>query len=177
MKTLKNYLTILFMFLMVFISKCHSQGYKHYPSVSLSVLQDVKLGAGLDSKHNYNKSVLDLIVNVNLEGKQLEYYYFAVQLQFETANLRDSNLYRYGVNLMWNFNELVIDRATIGVGVGGHMINRDGMSSLSYGALSDISYRIDDNFWIITKHEFYRRTDLMTPHTGYNLALGVKYKF
>lgn len=173
MKTLKNYLIIALMFIMVFAYKCHAQ-----EGISISVLHDVKLGLGLDKEHNNGKSVMDLIVNVNLEGKQFEYHYFALQLQYERANLQDGYFNRYGVNAMWNLHSLIIPKLKLGFGAGLHMIERPDTGGLgSYSGTIELSYPIVKDLYIIAKNEWLRRPDLITPKLGYNLSAGLNYKF
>lgn len=146
--------------------------------ISASILQDTKLGFGLDKKHLNDKPTLDLIANVNFEGKQKEYYYFAMQLQYERAELHSGYFSRYGVNALWNFNKLVVDNLTIGLGGGLHMIERHNTGGLgSYSGLVEVSYPIAKKLRVIAKNELLRRPDLEVPKLGYNLSLGVNYKF
>ena len=66
--------------------------------ISFSVLQDVKLGLGLDEEHGNDKPTRDLIINMNWQGNQFEHYYFALQTQFETAALSGGYFKRYSVH-------------------------------------------------------------------------------
>lgn len=143
--------------------------------ISIGVFHDVKLGLGLDKEHGNDKSTLDLLLNVSLEGKQFKYYYFSVVPFFEMANLHGGDYKRYGVNLMWNFNKLIVDRLEIGVGAGFGVIHRP-ESYASYSFTADLSYPITK--WLSTtlKNEWVRRSELITPKLGYNLSLGIKLK-
>lgn len=145
--------------------------------ISFSVLQDAKLGLGMDKKHLNTNPTLDLIVNMNWEGKQFEYYYFAIQTQFETANLHDGNFKRYSVHGIWNLNTLIVPKIKLGFGIGLGIIHRPLSGGLgSYSGTLDISYPIAKNWNVIAKNEWVRRPDLATPKLGYNLAFGLTYK-
>lgn len=145
--------------------------------ISFSVLQDVKLGLGLDKTHGNTTPTLDVLINMNWEGKQYEYYYFAIQTQFEKANLYGDNFYRYGVNGIWNFNKLIVPKLKIGFGVGLGIIHRENNSGFgSYSGTLELSYPIAKNLAVIIKNEWVRRSDLPTPKTGYNLAAGITFK-
>lgn len=144
--------------------------------ISVAILQDVKLGLGLDDWHANDVPTLDLIANVNLEGNQFKYYYFAMQLQYEYANLSGGKYHRYGVNATWNF-ETIINNVYAGVGCGLHMINRPhNEGNGSYSLLCDLSYKLSDKLSVISKNEFVKRTDLPNKKFGYNLSFGLKYK-
>ncbi|MCP4984923.1 MAG: hypothetical protein GY928_02305 [Colwellia sp.] len=145
--------------------------------ISFSVLQDVKLGLGMDKKHLNNNPTLDLLLNVNLEGKQYEYYFFAIQMQYEHAELHSGYLKRYSVHGMWNLNPLILPKLQIGFGFGLGMINREGQyGNGSYSGTIELSYPILKNLSVISKNEWVRRSDLETPKTGYNLSVGLRYK-
>lgn len=144
--------------------------------ISITALHDVKLGLGLDTKHNNGKSVLNGIIAVNLEGKQFEYYYFSLQPFYEYANLQDSNFHRYGINTQWHFNRLIIDNLTVSPAIGFAFISREGFGYGSYQFLVDLSYPILKDLEVVSRSEFVRRSDLLTPKTVYNLSIGLKYK-
>jgi hypothetical protein len=145
--------------------------------LSFSVLQDVKLGLGLDKKHLNDKPTLDLIANFTMEGKQFEWYYFSIQMQYEHAFLYSGYFSRYSINGIWNFNRLFIDKLEIGAGIGLGMINRhQNEGNGSYSGTIEISYPITKRLFIVNKNEWVRRTDLQTPKLGYNSSLGIKFK-
>lgn len=144
--------------------------------ISYSILQDTKLAFGLDTEHKNNTPTLDAIFNINLEGKQFKYYYFSTQIQYEHANLYQNYYSRYGVNLIWVFNQLIIPKLKIGAGAGLHMINRATKpGNGSYSATLEINYPILKRLSIISKNEWVRRSDLITPKLGYNLSFGLKF--
>lgn len=161
---------LMIIFWSVVYTQCSAQN-----RITASVLHDVKLGLGLDSKHNNGKSVIDIIGNINLEGKQFEWYYFSTQLQYEYANLQQTNMHRYTVNFLWNFNQLVIPKTTFSLGFGGSMIHREGQSYLSYGLVNDIKHPLNKNIALVAKNEVYRRGDLYTPKFGYNFSVGINF--
>lgn len=144
--------------------------------ITISLLQDAKLGLGLDKKHKNTSPTLDILINVNLEGMQFEHYYFCMQMQYEYANLYDGYYSRYGVNAIWFFNQLIIPKLKIGAGAGLHMINRHkNEGNGSYSFTFEFHYPIVKNLFIVNKNEFVRRSDLFTPKLGYNLSIGLNY--
>lgn len=149
---------------------------KAQDGISASVLHDTKLLFMGDDKGN-PAGTTDVILNVNLEGKQFAWYYFGLQAQYEHANLKGGYLRRYSVHGMWYFNRLVVPNLTIGVGVGPAVLHRPGMGKYSYSFTSDVSYKLTKNLDFIIKNEWVRRTDLEVNATRYNLSAGLKYKF
>lgn len=143
--------------------------------ISVGMFQDIKLGLGMDKEHSNDKPTLDLLLNVSLEGKQMTYYYFSVVPFFEMANLHGGDYKRYGVNLVWNFNRLIVEGLEIGVGAGIGVIHRP-ESYASYSFTADLSLPILKTVSVALKNEFVRRSELKTPKTGYNLSLGIKVK-
>ena len=167
---MRNYLIIALMCLITYLATAQE-------GISFAVLQDVKLGLGLDKEHGNTEPTLDIIINMNWEGKQYEYYYFAVQTQFEKANLCDGDYLRYSVHGIWSFNTLIVPKLSLGFGVGLGIIHRPLSGGLvSYSGSLDISYPIFKKVSVIAKNEWVRRPDLITPKLGYNLSLGINYK-
>lgn len=145
--------------------------------ITFGIYQDVKLVLGMDKEHLNDKPTFDMVFNLNLEGNQFEYYYFSIQAQYEHSDLYGGKLDRYGVNLMWNFNKLIIDDLTASFGFGGHVISRpwiDGMAT--YSLLNELSYEIFDFLDLSIKNEWVKRNDLPNKKIGYNLYFGVKIK-
>lgn len=171
MKTIKIIIIIIILF---FGGMCLMNAQER---IGFTALHDVKLGLGMDKQHNNSKSVLNVILAVDLEGKQFEWYYLSIQPFYEYANLQESNYHRYGVNAKWNFNRLVIDKLTVSPGLGIGMIFREGNGgSGSYQFLIDLSYPITKDLSFIGRNEWVRRTDLLTPKLGYNVSVGLNYK-
>lgn len=166
MKTIKKYLIITSIFLTL---SATSQD-----KISFSVLQDVKLGLGMDKEHGNFGYTPDIIINANLEGKQFEWYYFSMQVQYEHAELSSGYFKRYSVHGMWNFNQLIIPKLEIGVGVGLGIINRKTAEGLgSYSGTIDVSYPITKKLSVIIKNEYVRRP--LINSFRYNLSGGLKY--
>jgi hypothetical protein len=168
MKTIKNILAIIAMFLMVFTSTAQDQ-------ISFSVLQDAKFLISGDDIGN-KAGTVDLIFNMNWEGKQFEYYYFSIQTQYETANLNGGSFKRYSAHGVWTLNALLLPELEIGFGAGIGMIHRETASTYSYSGTIDLSYPITKKIFFTLKNEWVRRSDLNTPELRYNLAAGLKYK-
>lgn len=167
---MKKYIIILLMFLMAYLAKAQE-------GISFSVLQDVKLGLGMDKKHGNDSPTMDIIVNMNFEGKQFEWYYFSMQTQFEKANLSSGDYYRYSVHSIWTLNKLIIPKLRIGLGCGLGVIHRPLSGGLlSYSGTMDISYTIFKNTGLTIKNELVRRPDLPNKKIGYNLSFGLTFK-
>lgn len=144
-------------------------------TISFSVLQDIKLGLGMDEEHGNIGFTPDVILNVNLEGKQFEWYYFSMQVQYEHAELSSGYFKRYSVHGIWNLNQLIIPKMEVGLGVGLGMINRKEAEGIgSYSGTIDISYPITKKLHVILKNEYVRRP--LIDAFRYNLSAGLKYK-
>ena len=170
MKTLKNILVIVFMFLLTWASTAQE-------GISFSVLQDVKLGLGLDKEHNNDKPTLDIIALMNWEGKQQTHYYFAIQTLFEHAQLSSGDLTRYGVNGVWNFNQLIVENLTVSPSLGIGVLRRPNSGGLlTYSLGCETSLKVLKNVSIVLRNEWFKRPDLKNKKLGYNLAFGINYK-
>ena len=164
---------IIIAILIVLAFKCNAQD-----GLSISVLHDVKLGLGLDKEHGNDKPTLDYIIVFNMDGKQFEWYYFSVQTYYEHAELSSGYFKRYGFNTTWTLNELIVPKLKLGFGMGLGAIHRHlsgGM--LTYSGVLEVSYPILKNIDLISRNEWVRRPDLITPKLAYNLSIGIKYKF
>jgi hypothetical protein len=147
-------LTMVFIFIFGII-KCNAQEH-----VSVSVFQDSKLLLLGDEKGN-NAGTANILVSLNLEGKQFEYYYFSMQPFYEYADLNGGYFHRYGVNSVWTMNKLFIDslEASLGAGIG--MIHRTGLGLYSYQFIAQLSYPITPWLFASTRYEIVRRSDLV----------------
>ena len=139
--------------------------------ISIGIYNDVKLGLGLDKEHLNPNPTLDLIINVNLEGKQLNGYYFSLQPFYEQANLHSGYFKRYGFNTTWTFNSYYRFETSITTGLG--MILRHGIQLPSYQIGSEVSYELFSRFKIALKYEFIRRGDIQAFR--HNVYGGFKY--
>lgn len=145
--------------------------------ISVALLQDVKLGLGMDKAHGNTSPTLDVLASLTLEGKQFTYHYFSVQAQYEHANLSSGYFSRYSVNALWNYNQLILENLEFAYGFGLGMINRKHQEGLgSYSGTIELSYKIAKRWGVVLKNEWVRRPDLQTPKTAYNLSLGLKLK-
>lgn len=144
--------------------------------IGISILHDGKLGLGIDTKYGNDKPTIDFLAIASLQGKQYKDYYFSLNPLFEYADLHGGKFYRYGVNAMWNFNNLVVDKATISAGVGAHMINRERQyAKATWSTSFDLSYEIIKHLSLVVHNEWIERVDLPKKKVRYNLSLGLKY--
>lgn len=151
--------------ILLITSFCYSQD-----RVSFGVFQDAKLLLGQDKKYGNDKPTLDGVFYFELEGKQLNDYYFSVQNFYQIAELSGGTLQRYGVNGMWNFNQFNKTTASIGLGVS--CLNRFGYSLGSYQFVSELSYKIYKKIKISLRYEYVRRSDIELFRS--NGSLGIK---
>lgn len=151
---------------------CHSQD-----GLSFTVLQDIKLGLGMDKEHGNDRPTPDFIIAINFEGKQFEWYYFSMQSYFEHADLKSGYFRRYGVNATWTLNQLIVNKLKISVGGGIGVIHRENIGGLlTYSLVNEISYPITKHFYVIQRNEFVKRNDLSNRKFGYNSSIGIGYK-
>ena len=150
-------------------------------SLEIGITQDARLLLLGDDKGN-DAGTLNTVINFNMQGKQFEYYYFAISPQFEFANLKD-NYYRYSVNGIWTFNRLIIRNFEAGIGIGAGIIHRDNLNirgQLSYSLTGELSYVLNDNLKLTTKYELVKRSDLEVLYNDKglkpNFYIGLKYK-
>lgn len=150
-------------------------------SLEISVTQDARLLFLGDNKGN-EAGTLNTVINLNMQGKQYEYYYFSISPQFEFANLKDK-FYRYSVNGIWTFNRLIIPKLEAGIGIGAGIIHRDNIElagQLSYSFTGELSYPITKKIKATTKYELVKRSDLKVLYGDKelkpNFYIGFKFK-
>src|SRR5690606_31889043 len=76
--------------------------------LSVSVLQDVRLGIVGDKEHNYDAFTLDILVRLKMQGNQQKYGYLTIYPEFEYADLKQSYI-RYSANVGYTFNKLIVN--------------------------------------------------------------------
>jgi len=127
--------------------------------VSLSVYQDAKLGVIGDKVHGYDAGTLDLLFRFKMQGYQKEFGYLIVFPEFEYAEIK--GLYkRYSVNVGYTLNKLVIDNTEVNASLGWGWIDRYGKTVFSWGASSEIAYKVSDKFKIVALGQLTERKDL-----------------
>lgn len=142
-------------FILLITTSCFSQD-----KISFAIFQDAKLLLGKDVEHGNDKPTLDAIVYMELEGEQFSDYYYSMQLFYQDADLSGGRLRRYGVNSMWNFNDIFLPRTTASAGLGISCIKRFGESLGSYQFASELSYKIYKKIKISLRYEYVRRSDI-----------------
>ena len=150
--------------------------------ISISILQDSKLLISGDT-HGNSPSTFDLILSADLEGQQLNWYYFSMRAQYEQADLYSGMFYRYSVQSIWTFNKLFIPNLELGTGIGLSMIHRGGTIKTpglgSYSFIGELSYPISKKLRMLVRNEFIHRADLVywyneTNPLKYNLSAGLE---
>ena len=141
--------------------------------ITIGLFQDAKLLVS-DDNHGNIAPTTDITVYVSLEGQQFENYYFSMQPFYEQADLLGGHFKRYGVNSVWNLNNLVLNKLEIGLGTGIGLINRPGISVASYQFVGEISYPITKWLKLASRYEYVRRSDLDSPEFRHNVSAGIK---
>jgi len=141
--------------------------------VTVGVYIDPKLTLFGDGKH-YD-ATLDFKVELELQGKQFDWYYFSIKAQYEHADLKP----QYTAWLVapgWTFNQLVIPNTSIGIFPAIGFINRYGEGFFTYGATGEISYiAIRNKLSISLQCQAIDRPDV--PKFGISNYIGIKYNF
>ena len=126
----------------------------------------------MKDNHGNTPFTPDLIITSNWEGKQFQYYYFSLQPFYQYANLQSETFQRYGFNLNWNFNKLIIDKTTLTIGTGLAVIHRP-YPTISYQFNTELSYKLLEWLDVSLRNELIKRTDLPNNKLGYNLSFGI----
>lgn len=166
MKTLKNYLTIAFMFLITFLASSQEQ-------VSISVYQDAKLLITGDNIGN-SAGTLNVVLKANLQGNQQQYGYMIVSPEFEYANLKGGEYQRYSANVGYVFNKLILNNFEAGITAGWGWINRDNFTFHSASINGLLNYKINNRFKISTQLQLVDRTDLEIPELRLSGFIGLE---
>jgi hypothetical protein len=125
--------------------------------ISFSIQQDAKLalkGAYEDS----NKGTLDLLLRLNMQGKQDKWGYFIVFPEFEYAEIK-YNYKRYSANVGYTFNKLFIKNTEASFNVGWGFIDRGGRNSFSWSSSASAAYLFNKIKLLLTL-QAVERTDL-----------------
>ena len=147
---------------------------KAQEKISIGIYQDAKLSIMKDNYGNIPFTP-DVIITVNLEGKQFKHYYFSVQPFYEFADLHGGKFHRYGINTNWNLNQLIIPNTTITAGLGLGMIHRFSMGTPSYQANLEIKHKLAQWIELAIRTELVRRSELENPQFKPNLSYGVVF--
>lgn len=126
--------TILTLLLLIACSLAHSQG-----GVSLSAHQDARLLFAGDDKGNA-AGTLDLLFRLKMQGNQFKHGYIVVFPEVEIADL-SITYRRYSANVGYTFNRLVLNNFEASATAGYGWIDRDGMTTFSFGATAELAYK------------------------------------
>lgn len=140
-------------------------------NIAIGVYQDLKLATSNDN-HGNTAPTLDLRVDVSLQGKQFDWYYFEVRPSFEYADLYGGKYVSWQVSGGWVFNKLIIDNLEIGGYLTTGVIHRFGEGFLTYGLTGDISY--GKNLKISLLGQYINRPDV--NKWGFSGYVGIKYQ-
>ena len=126
--------------------------------VSIAILQDVRLATIGDNRGN-EAFTLNILARFKMQGNQHKYGYIVLSPVFEYADLTDK-YYRYGVDIGYTFNKLILKdfEATTMLGYG--FIERKNISTSSVSGTLEISYKINSFLKIIQTNQLTQRTDL-----------------
>ena len=127
--------------------------------VSVSILQDVKLATLGDKDRNYSPFTTDILIRVNMQGKQQEHGYMIVFPEYEYADIA-YGYNRYSANVGYTFNKLFLEDLELSASIGYGFITRKKKSNASYGFNGIASYKLTKNTKILLNLQYVNRTDL-----------------
>lgn len=126
--------------------------------ISLALYQDAKLMITGDGK-SYDSGTLDVVLRLEMAGKQQKYGYMIVFPEFEYSEIK-GKYYRYSANVGYIFNKLILNNFEAGVSGGWGSIDRYGKNFFSFGFSGEISYKITDNLKVSIMAQGTERKDL-----------------
>ena len=121
--------------------------------ISLGVYQDLRLLLTGDD-HNNDAGTIDIVMRIEMQGKQQNWGYLTIFPQFEYAEIA-GNYKRWSANVGYTFNEIFVEIMPY---VSYGWIDR-GVSFRSIGAGCEISYKIG-KLEISLLNEFVERQEL-----------------
>lgn len=112
-------------------------------NVSVAIYQDAKFLFIGDKERGYEAGTIDIVARLKMQGNQDKYGYLIVFPEYEYAEIE--GIYkRYSANVGYTFNKLILDRFEANISLGYGWIDRYSMSSWSFGASSELTYKITD---------------------------------
>jgi len=147
-------------------------------NIMLEGLFDPRLMILGDGK-SYGAGTADFKIGVELQGKQFEWYYFAMKAQYEYADLKPRYI-SYLISAGWTFNQFLPENLNTGIFLTTGFIHRFGTSFFTYGATGEISYKLTDRLKLTIQYQAIKRGDLkymwQENKVGISNYLGIKYK-
>jgi hypothetical protein len=144
-------LSILFMLLISLIT--YSQ-----PNISIQSVQDIRLAIIGDNRGN-DAFTTNVLTTFKMNGHQFDTGYLSVGFAFEYADINE-NYSRWSGNVGWVFNQLIFKDFEVALYGNYGFINRWGNGFLSFGAVSEINYKLNDNFKLSLIGQATERNDL-----------------
>lgn len=128
-------------------------------NITASILQDAKLGIIGDKEHAYKAGTLDILVRVNMQGKQTKSGYLVIFPEFEYAKIK-GDYKRYTANVGYTFNQFVMQGVEVQATAGYGWIDRYSKAFFSWTFTASIKYKISPNFKIILLSQLTQRKEL-----------------
>jgi hypothetical protein len=142
--------------------------------VSLQILQFSGLSTG--STRTNDTFTTNFLSSFKMNGKQNKKGFVTAALVFEYANL-DEDYIRWSGNIGYNFNKFIND-FEIGFYLNYGGINRWGVGFLSYGGITELNYKLNENLKISLVNQITERADLAYRYGNkdlkYSLFFGVE---
>lgn len=173
MKTFKT-IWITAIAILGFLALCNAQ-----EIITLGLYQDARLGL-LGDDHGNKAGTLDAKLDVTLQGKQFEWYYYEMRVQLEHAQLSGGDYTSWQVLGGWVLNQLFLDNLEAGAYLTIGAIHRFGGSYGTYGITADLSYKLTDNLklsflgQVINRSDLVDRYNINNPMKG-SFYVGLKY--
>jgi hypothetical protein len=174
----------------VVVTLLHQVSNMSQERISLSIYQDAKLLL-LGDTHNNKAGTIDLLIKINMHGKQSNIGYPVYYIAYEQANLRIL-FKRYSINAGYTFNDIFFSRNRY------HFLNRLEITpSIGYGIIkryrpkrvithknwsfsTGISYQINPSFKVSIINQLIHRNDIKRKKNEpkiirYSAFFGVEY--
>lgn len=140
-------------------------------NIYIGAYQDPKL-AFFEDDHGNQPFTLDFKAEITLQGNQMNWYYFEMRVQYEYADLYGGKYVNWQVLGGWTFNRLFLKNLEIGIYPTIGLLHRFGTSFASYGATSEIMYKIG-KFKVGMMSQGITRPDI--DDFGFSNYVGIKY--
>lgn len=172
----------------VIITLLHQVSNMSQERVSLSFYQDVKL-LFLGDTHKNKAGTMDLLIKINMHGRQSNIGYPVYNITYEQANLRVL-FKRYSINLGYTINQInqnvysILNRIELTPSIGYGIIYRywknEAIPYDNWSLSTQITYQINSSIKIAILNQLIRRTDIKRKVNQpkiirYSLFLGMEF--
>ncbi|MGB1307543.1 MAG: hypothetical protein ACPG6B_01435 [Oceanihabitans sp.] len=128
-------------------------------NITASIFQDAKLGIIGDKEHGYKAGTLDILVRVNMQGKQTKSGYLVIFPEFEYAKIK-GDYKRYTANVGYTFNQFVTQGVEVQATAGYGWIDRYSKAFFSWTFTGAIKYKITEDIKVVLLSQLTERKEL-----------------